>query len=93
MCHGGSPLDLGGDIERCFKEISQMRIYGRLRLCSDSKLVLASPFNIPAIFDGYITHNRNREKEIFLSCVKDKNWLELWPKLQLKISTLYKALL
>lgn len=30
MCHGGSPLDLGGDIERCFKEINQMRIYGRL---------------------------------------------------------------
>lgn len=55
------------------------------RLCSDSKLVLASPFNISAIFDGYITHNKNREKGIFLSRVKDKNWLELWPKLQLKI--------
>lgn len=56
-----------------------------VRLSSNSKLLFASPFDIPSIFDGYITHNKNREKSIFLKRIDDKNWLKLWPKLRVKV--------
>ena len=56
-----------------------------VKLNSNSKLVLASPFNISGIFDGFITHNKNRGKNVFLARVQNKNWLNHWPKLQIKI--------
>lgn len=56
-----------------------------VKLSADTKLVVASPFDISSLFDGYITHNKNREKAIFLQRIEDKNWLTYWPKLRVKL--------
>jgi hypothetical protein len=55
------------------------------RLGNNGKIVLASPFNIDAIFDGFITHNKNRDVSVFLKRVEEKKWLETWPKLRIRI--------
>lgn len=55
------------------------------RLEHDGKITLASPFNMDAIFYGFITHNKNRDISIFLKRVEEKIWLEIWPKLRIRM--------
>jgi hypothetical protein len=49
------------------------------------ELVFVSPFNISTIFDGRITHNKKRSQSIFIKRIKQKRWLDIWPKLKIRL--------
>ncbi|MES2676251.1 MAG: nucleotidyltransferase family protein [Pseudomonadota bacterium] len=55
------------------------------RLEANGKIVVVSPFDKNYIFNGFITHNTKREKSVFLKRIEKKQWLEAWPKLQVKL--------
>lgn len=56
-----------------------------VKLEANGEIVVESPFNIASIFHGHITHNKKREKSVFLNRIEEKRWLELWPNLQVKL--------
>jgi hypothetical protein len=54
-------------------------------LNDNDEIIVASPFDIQSIFNGFITHNTNREKSVFLKRIQEKKWLETWPTLKVKL--------
>jgi len=56
------------------------------KLDDNGEVIVASPFNIGAIFNGFITHNIKRNESVFLQRVTEKKWLENWPMLRIKLS-------
>lgn len=56
------------------------------KLDANGEVIVASPFDISAIFNGFITHNIKRDETVFLQRVAEKKWLEKWPMLRLKLS-------
>lgn len=48
------------------------------------KLILRSRFGLDLQFNGQITHNPARSIEVFNHRVQGKQWLKLWPELQVK---------
>lgn len=56
-----------------------------VKLEANGKVVVASPFNITHIFHGNITHNKKRDKSVFLNRIEERKWLEVWPNLKIKL--------
>lgn len=55
-----------------------------VRLSRQGELVFVSPFDLSTIFDGFITHNKKRSQSIFIKRIEQKQWLKIWPKLEVK---------
>lgn len=53
-----------------------------VRLTDTDELEVISAFGLDTLFQGQITYNPQRSKEIFLSRVANKGWCETWPKLK-----------
>ena len=53
-----------------------------VRLKNDNELELISAFGIESLFALHLTPNPNRDITIFNHRVEAKNWLTIWPKLQ-----------
>lgn len=51
----------------------------------NEKLDIITPFDLSSVFQGNITHNKNRHKHIFLNRIHSKGWLQQWPQLQVKL--------
>jgi uncharacterized protein len=49
---------------------------------TDGTITIINAFGLESLFDGKISHNKNRSKEVFLERVKNKQWLITWPKLE-----------
>lgn len=45
---------------------------------------IIAPFGLGSLFEGDITPNPNRESEPFRKRMADKNWLTLWPRLNVR---------
>ncbi len=41
-----------------------------------------SVFGFKSLLEGLVTHNKNRDREIFESRIRSKGWLAVWPKLR-----------
>ncbi|WP_329604851.1 MULTISPECIES: nucleotidyltransferase family protein [Vibrio] len=52
-----------------------------VRLADDGTLEWSSAFGLQHLFDLTISHNPNRQQEVFLSRIAKKQWLKVWPKL------------
>lgn len=56
-----------------------------VKLEANGQIVVDSPFKVSSIFDGHITHNKNCDESVFLNRIEEKKWLEIWPKLKVKL--------
>ena len=56
-----------------------------VRLNQQDELVFVSPFDISLIFNGCITHNKKRSRSVFIRRIEKKRWLQIWPKLQIRL--------
>ncbi|MCP4238468.1 MAG: nucleotidyltransferase family protein [Aestuariibacter sp.] len=52
------------------------------RLDNENNILIVSAFGLDGLFRGTLTYNSKRSKQIFHSRVCSKNWLNIWPKLQ-----------
>ena len=52
------------------------------QLGNDEQIHISSPFGTESLFRGEITFNPQRDKKIFLNRLESKQWLKLWPNLQ-----------
>lgn len=53
------------------------------RLDQQGQLTLVAPFGTESLMAGLISYNPKRARSIFQQRLQSKNWLTLWPKLQL----------
>lgn len=51
-------------------------------LNEDGSIFIVSAFGLDSLFNGKLSYNSKRSKEIFLNRVASKKWLQTWPKLQ-----------
>jgi hypothetical protein len=52
-------------------------------LSDDGSIYIVSAFGLESLFNGKVSHNKKRSKDVFLNRVNTKKWLETWPKLHL----------
>lgn len=53
-----------------------------VRLLEGGILEIIAPFGVMTLFSGKISHNPKRDKAIFLARLDKKQWLKIWPKLE-----------
>ena len=53
-----------------------------VQLDKNGSIIVSAPFGVESLFQGKITYNPKRDKAIFLERVRNKQWLQKWPKLQ-----------
>ena len=53
-----------------------------VRLGDSGQIHISAPFGTESLFLGKITYNPKRDKKTFLHRVESKQWLRLWPDLQ-----------
>ena len=51
-------------------------------LNADGSIFIVSAFGLESLFDGKVSYNNKRSKEVFLNRVASKQWLKTWPQLQ-----------
>ncbi len=51
-------------------------------LSADNSIHVISAFGLESLFNGKLSYNNKRTKEVFLKRVSQKKWLEIWPQLQ-----------
>lgn len=56
-----------------------------VRLTADDHLQVYSPFALAVLFNGKITHNRQRSLQVFNERVQRKGWLTTWPLLDIQL--------
>lgn len=54
-----------------------------VRLSVTDDLELATPFGVDSLWAGLITHNPERDRQVFNQRVASKGWLVQWPQLQI----------
>lgn len=53
-----------------------------VRLNANAQLECLAPFGLQSLFAGQLTPNPRRSAELFASRLRAKNWLSVWPDLQ-----------
>lgn len=53
-----------------------------MRLNDSNQLELAAPFGVRSLLEGKLTHNPLRSKAVFEQRLASKQWLKIWPKLE-----------
>jgi hypothetical protein len=56
-----------------------------IRQTAEETFECIAAFGFESLFEGEVTFNPKREIETFTARIEEKNWLRLWPKLQVRI--------
>ena len=51
-------------------------------LNEDGSISIVSAFGLESLFNGKVSYNNKRSKEVFINRVASKQWLKTWPQLQ-----------
>ncbi|MCV6605981.1 MAG: nucleotidyltransferase family protein [Porticoccaceae bacterium] len=55
-----------------------------IRLTHENQIECIAAFGFDSLFQGYISYNPKRDKEVFQQRLNAKGWLEKWPKLVIR---------
>ncbi len=56
-----------------------------VKIDRSGQIKISAPFGVESLFAGFVTHNKNREIEIFNKRIESKGWLDIWPKLSVRL--------
>ncbi len=54
-------------------------------LSEDGSISIVSAFGLESLFNGKVSYNNKRSKEVFLTRLASKQWLQRWPQLHLVV--------
>ncbi|WCE30762.1 nucleotidyltransferase family protein [Vibrio sp. SCSIO 43137] len=55
-----------------------------IRLSDEKQIECIAAYGFDSLFQGHITYNPKRSREVFQQRVDTKGWLEKWPKLEVR---------
>jgi hypothetical protein len=56
-----------------------------VRLAKNGQIEICPPFGVQSLLEGQLSHNPKRSIEVFKQRLEEKQWLLIWPKLQVVV--------